>query len=134
VRLNKTEAKSIYVFCSALELVARRTNNYRDTVLSYFSVDDIKRELNIIQGSMNFDLDLLAEDFESFYHIPIGCRILTEKEDKVFNLLFVGRVLESVITSIFENKDIGDLAGLIKEIGSQDLEKISKRYIEEDNQ
>ena len=96
-------------------------------------MDDIKRELNIIQGSLNFNLGLLAEDFESFYSIPIGDRILTEKEDKVFNHLFVGRVLESIITSIFENKDIDDLAGLIKEVGSQDLEKVFKRYIEEDN-
>lgn len=99
--MNEIEKDRIYYFCSLIEFIGRVTKNSRSTVISYFSEEEIKRQLEFADMNHCLSFEQVSDEIIEDHNIAEGT-FDTVKECKysVPSVLSIGRVYQQLILAL----------------------------------
>lgn len=120
--MNNKEKDDIFYVCTLLEYIARKTNNTRKNIISYFNKKDVERQLRLAEINHCLSFEQVSDELIENYGIKKG----TEENKYKYAVpseQAIGRVYQMLISSVSGADDVAET--LIKVFASFISDEIS---------
>ena len=121
--LSRDETNNLHYFCSLIELISRETDNSRAEIIAYFTLEDIKEELNIAEVNLCLPIERVVDEYIASYGIAKGSKPRDPEFCKSFRYHQIGYILMTYIASLVEN-DGYDIAMATQHVLSSSLSRL----------